>query len=250
MELDPEAGRTTHEAQLLNAWQSVVADRPCLVVVDGVRHSAESVPLLPPSSESRVVITSRNALPRLIAFHGARTHDLAPLTRAHAVRLLSHIIGEEAEDKGPTVLQRIADACGGFPGAVRLAGAKFVSTPHLTLDQFVALLETSPFEQLSAASESEFSLREEILHCFDEVSLSAQRLFLDLAADKQQGVAAQELYTGFPGTATEFDQALGELYDASLIHHCGTDRLGVYRLLREVVPTTRAPLAVAEENGG
>lgn len=250
MELDPEVGRSTPEAPLLNAWHSVVADRPCLVVVDGVRHSAESVPLLPPSSESRVVITSRNALPRLIAFHGARTYNLAPLSRTHAVRLLSHIIGEEAEDHGPANLRRIADACGGLPGAVRLAGAKFVSTPHLTLDQFAALLEASPFEQLSAASESEFSLREEILRCFEEVSRPAQRLFLTLAADEQQGVAAQELYSGFPGTATEFDQTLGELYDASLIHHCGTDRLGVYRLLREVVTTPRAPLAVAEETGG
>ncbi|WP_017607507.1 AfsR/SARP family transcriptional regulator [Nocardiopsis xinjiangensis] len=250
VDLGPEAGRTTHEAPLLNAWQSVVADRPCLVVIDGVRHSVESVPLLPPSSESRVIITSRNALPRLIAFHGARTHSLAPLHRTHAVRLLSHIIGEEAEDQEPAVLQRIADACGGLPGAVRLAGAKFVSTPHLTLDQFATLLEASPLEQLSAASESEFSLREEILYCFDKVSRSAQRLFLDLAADEQQGVAARELYAGFPGTTTEFDQALGELYDASLIHHCGTDRIGVYRLLREVVITARAPLVLAEETGG
>lgn len=249
-ELDPDAGLLTHETPLLNAWRSVVADRPCLVVVDGVRHSAESVPLLPPSSESRAVITSRNALPRLIAFHGARTHSLAPLSRTHAVRLLTHIIGEEAEEQGPAVLQRIADACGGLPGAVRLAGAKFVSTPHLTLDQFAALLEDSPFEQLSAASESEFSLREEILRCFGEVTRSAQRLFLNLAADKQQSVSAGDLYTNFPGTATEFDQALGELYDASLIHHCGTDRLGVYRLLRDVVTTTSAPLAVAEETGG
>ncbi|GHD32302.1 hypothetical protein GCM10007147_35730 [Nocardiopsis kunsanensis] len=250
VELGPEAGRATHEARLLSAWQSVVADRPCLLVVDGVRHSAESVPLLPPSSESRALVTSRNALPRLIAFHGARLHSLAPLSRNHAVRLLSHIIGEEAEVRGPAVLQRIADACGGLPGAVRLAGAKFVSTPHLALEEFATLLEDSPFEQLSAASESEFSLREEFLHCFDEVSRPAQRLFLGLAAGEHQGVAARELYADFPGTATEFDQALGELYDASLIHHCGTDRLGVYRLLREVVTTSRAPLAAAEETGG
>lgn len=249
VELPPETAGTTHEGPLLDAWQSVVADRPCLLVIDGACHSSESVPLLPPSSESRAVVTSRNALPRLIAFHGARTHSLAPLSRNHAVRLLSHIIGEEAEDQGPAVLQRIADACGGLPGAVRLAGAKFVSTPHLTLEQFARLLEASPFEQLSAASESEFILWEEILHCFEEVSPTAQRLFLHLAAG-QQGVAAKELYTGFSGTATEFDQALGELYDASLIHNCGTDRLGVYRLLREVVTTSRAPLTAAEETGG
>lgn len=247
------AGAADTEFGLLRAWRAAVVSRPCLVVLDGARTSNDCVPLLPRSPEARVVVTSRNALPRLIAFHGARSHGVFPLSRVHSVQLLTRIIGDAVQEEELGVLHRISDICGGLPGALRLAGAKYVSTPHLTLTQFADLLESSPLDQLSAASESQFSLREQLLQSYEEASEAAQRLFLAIAVADGPKTTVADLFDGFPGTANEFDQALGELYDASLIHHCGTGHLGVFRLLREVASEhvdTRAALLVSNEVGG
>ena len=223
-----------HKARLLRSWRATLADRPCLVVIDGAKNSADCLPFLPRSPESRTVITSRNALPRLIAFHGARAHTVPPLSRHHSVQLLTRILGEEAEGKCREALQRICDVCGGLPGALRLAGAKYLSTPHLTLSQFATLLESSPLDQLSAASESEFSLREQLYRCYEDVSGTARRIFLELTSSDPRGLQVTDLLAGFSGTPNEFDQALGELYNASLIHHHGDGRIGVLRLLRDI----------------
>lgn len=226
------------EARLLRSWRSTLVDRPCLVVVDGARNSVECLPYLPRSPESRVIVTSRNALPRLLAFHGARSHVVPPLSRHHSVQLLTRIIGEDAERESHEVLRRICDVCGGLPGALRLAGAKYLSTPHLSLSQFATLLESSPLDQLSAASESEFSLREQLYRCYEDVSESARRIFLELASTNPPGRPVAELFADFSGTPHEFDRALGELYNASLIYHCGNGRLGVLRLLKGIAAHT------------
>lgn len=222
------------QARLLRSWRSTLADRPCLIVVDGAKNSADCLPFLPRSPESRVVVTSRSTLPRLIAFHGARTHVVPPLSRYHSVQLLTRILGDEAEGKCHEVLQRICDVCGGLPGALRLAGAKYLSTPHLTLAQFATLLEASPLDQLSAASESEFSLREQLYRCYEDMSETARRIFLELTSSNQQGLPVTDLFASFSGTPNEFDQALAELYNASLIHHYGAGRIGVLRLLKDI----------------
>ena len=157
-----------------------------------------------------------------------RSPDLAHYTKAE------HLLFTGPAEESREALQRICDVCGGLPGALRLAGAKYLSTPHLTLSQFATLLESSPLDQLSAASESEFSLREQLYRCYEDVSGTARRIFLELTSSDPRGLQVTDLFAGFSGTPNEFDQALGELYNASLIHHHGDGRIGVLRLLRDI----------------
>ncbi|GAB3709436.1 AfsR/SARP family transcriptional regulator [Nocardiopsis oceani] len=237
----PGSGSATddqHESDLMALWRETVTGRPCLVILAGVANSAECARFLPGSAESRTIITSRNSLPQLIAFHGARHHPLFPLGRAHSIRLLNLIIGPAAEAASPEDLARIADVCSGLPGALRLAGAKFVASPHLTLTQFSDLLEVSPLDQLSIAEESGTSLREQLVQCYTQVSPQARSLFLEIATAAPREDATQRLFDRFEGTPQELDLALSELYSASLIHHCGTGSIGVFRLLQKFAVET------------
>src|SRR5699024_3473072 len=79
-----------------------------------------------------------------------------------------------------------------------------------------------------------FSLREQLYRCYEGVSETARRIFLELTSSDPRGLQVTDLLSGFPGTPNEFDQALGELYNASLIYHYGDGRIGVLRLLRDI----------------
>ncbi|ALG11491.1 hypothetical protein AOZ06_35620 [Kibdelosporangium phytohabitans] len=127
---------TVEPGEAATRYQSLLASRTMLVVLDNAADAGQVTPLLPANRHCAVVITSRVALTTVDAQHV----PVGVLGAGDSVRLLGKLAGDER------VLAQHADAaditrwCGGHPLALRIAGARLASRPDWSLAQFGARL--------------------------------------------------------------------------------------------------------------
>lgn len=114
-------------------FRSLVAERKALIVIDDAADAAQIRPLLPGSTSSAVVVTSRRAMTTL---EGTRHHHLGLLTDGEAVALLGRLAGARRVDAEPDQALRIARVCAGLMLAVRVAGARLAARPRWPLRTF------------------------------------------------------------------------------------------------------------------
>jgi hypothetical protein len=89
-----------------------------LIILDNARDAGQIRPLLPGSPTCRVIVTSRNELPGLIAVEAARPLAVPPLTDAEARQLLARRLGQAAIDRHPAAVAELISSCAGLPLAV------------------------------------------------------------------------------------------------------------------------------------
>ncbi|MFJ7275502.1 NB-ARC domain-containing protein [Kitasatospora sp. NPDC098663] len=129
------------DADLQALWRSIAATRRLLVTLEDATSADQVLPLVPATADCLVVVTSRAPMPALAA-HGAHHHHLAPLTPAHAVRLLARILGEDRVSAEPGAAEALARTCGGNPLALGLAASEAVLAPTRPLVHHPALAAT------------------------------------------------------------------------------------------------------------
>jgi len=108
-------------------YRSRTAGRRVLVILDNAAEEAQVRPLVPGSSGSAVLVTSRVCLAGLA---GARLLRLGMLAQDEAVRLLVRVSGREGLAGDPAVGE-VARLCGLLPLAVRIAGIRLARRPSL-----------------------------------------------------------------------------------------------------------------------
>lgn len=110
-------------------YRSLVADRRVLVLLDNARDTDQVRPLLPGSSESLVVVTSRRRLDGLVVRSGARVLPLETLPTSAAMELLDRAGGPGKSLSEPDASRELAELCGGLPLALRIAAARLAANP-------------------------------------------------------------------------------------------------------------------------
>ncbi|HYN96810.1 MAG TPA: helix-turn-helix domain-containing protein [Pilimelia sp.] len=103
-----------------------LAGRRVLLVLDDAAGHGQVLPLLP-AGGAAVVVTSRA---QLTGLPGAVPVDLPPLGAAAALDLLCRVAGAHRVLADPPAADRLVEACGGLPLAVRIAGARLAARPH------------------------------------------------------------------------------------------------------------------------
>ncbi|UGT63373.1 AfsR/SARP family transcriptional regulator [Nocardia asteroides] len=106
--------------------RSLLATRRVLVVLDDARDVDQVRPLLPGTTGTAVLITSRTALSELSGAHPLR---LPVLPRDDALRLLAKIAGPERIEAQLAAAHRAVEGCGFLPLAVRIVGARLAARP-------------------------------------------------------------------------------------------------------------------------
>jgi hypothetical protein len=97
-------------AELTALFRSLMADRGMLVVLDDALTAAQVIPLLPPSSASVAVVTSRSRLGGLVA-RGARVVQLDPLDADSALELLARTLGDDRVLAEPYAARELVELC-------------------------------------------------------------------------------------------------------------------------------------------
>ncbi|MFC7403664.1 AfsR/SARP family transcriptional regulator [Georgenia alba] len=122
-------------------YRSRLAGRRVLVVADNAGTADVVRPLLPGESGCAVLVTSRDRFVELAASDAARLLPLDPLAPQDSARALAAQISHERVSREPDAAARLAQACGGLPVALRIAGATLAARPHLGLEDYLAELQ-------------------------------------------------------------------------------------------------------------
>ncbi|WP_257786123.1 tetratricopeptide repeat protein [Actinoalloteichus hymeniacidonis] len=123
-------------------FRTLTADKAVAVLLDDAATAAQVRPLLPSSSRSVVVVTSRMRLVGL-SLEGCRFVELRPLDESSSVELLTNIVGAQRTDAEPAVTTALARQCAGLPVALSVAGARLAARPRQPIRRLVAELSSS-----------------------------------------------------------------------------------------------------------
>jgi DNA-binding SARP family transcriptional activator/tetratricopeptide (TPR) repeat protein len=215
-------------------YQSLLAGRRILVLLDNASSAAQLRPLLPLSPACAAIVTSRDTLAGLVARDGAQRLDLDLLPAADAVRLLSVLIGDRAE-VDPAATTALAEYCARLPLALRVAAELAVSRPEVPLGQLVAELAGAPdrLDLLDAGGDQETAVRAVFSWSYRHLPAAAALMFrlMGLHPGPSADVyAAAALTASSAGLAA---RSLGTLARAHLVQLAGTDRYSLHDLLRD-----------------
>ncbi|MFI5591234.1 ATP-binding protein [Amycolatopsis sp. NPDC051758] len=234
LNVPPERVPATLEEQV-GLYRTLTAGRKMqlLVLVDNAASAAQVRPLIPTSTRSVVLVTSRMRLDGLIG-DGAQLVEVQPLTQDEAVALLTKLLGPRRVFREPAALAELARLCGRFPIALRVAAARLITRPRWLVSQVVAQLrdERSRLAALSHPASPEDSITalfDWSYRYLNPVETGLYRLLGSLpAAEFGVGVAAAVTELA----EHEVGAGLQMLVDASLLEETGHDQYRFHDLVR------------------
>ncbi|MEV7043956.1 NUDIX domain-containing protein [Amycolatopsis sp. NPDC051061] len=131
-------------AERVSMYRTITAGRQLLLVVllDNAASAEQVRPLIPTSTGSVVVVTSRLRLPGLFV-DGAQLVEVPPLEQADAVKLLAELVDERRVRDEPAAVAELARLCGRFPIALRVAAARLATRTRWSVSQVVVQLRNA-----------------------------------------------------------------------------------------------------------
>ncbi|MFD7894357.1 ATP-binding protein [Streptomyces sp. NPDC059743] len=216
-------------------YRSLLADRTMLIILDNAASVAQVRPLLPGSTRCLTVVTSRSRLSGLAVRDGARRLTLGTLPEPEAVALLRAVTADYRADDDLLEFTELARLCAALPLALRIAGERAASSPHLRLADLIAELrdESVLWDALSIgdAEEAE-AVRTVFAWSYRALPEPGATLFrrLGLHPGPEFGLRAAAALAALPVVKTR--QLLDSLVGAHLLEQTGPDRYQFHDLLR------------------
>ncbi|MFD8979381.1 BTAD domain-containing putative transcriptional regulator [Streptomyces sp. NPDC059564] len=230
--------------ELTAAWRAATSPLRLLLVLDDVLDADQVRPLLPAGAGSRVLVAGRRRLPELDA---DRRVTLEPLRSVGAVRLITHIIGEERASREPEATRRLVGLCDGLPLALRIAGSRLQNRHTWTVEYLVGRMAGDE-RRLGELSIGDRSVEAAFRLSYDQLAPGQQLGFraLGQAPTVEFDVLAPAAMLGRPPHDTE--RILESLVDANLLQQPRPGRYRLHDLVR--VHARRLAEALPDEAAG
>jgi tetratricopeptide (TPR) repeat protein len=210
-------------------FQTITADLGLLLVLDDVESAAQLANLLPSSSRSAVIATSRK---RSQGFSRQRftVVEVPPFSVPSSVELLSVDLAADPAPVEVEAMEALVELCGRLPLALSIAGAQLGSGQAARLTDYVSQLRAAR-SVLKRLTEDGRPVVEAVFEVsYRDLSKEAQRAYRLLSlhpGDRFRGDAAHALL-GANG-----DAELESLIVANLLTRVRHDRYEVHSLVRE-----------------
>ncbi|QNE21599.1 tetratricopeptide repeat protein [Kribbella qitaiheensis] len=214
-------------------YRTLVADRRLLIVLDNARTAEQVRPLLPGGRGCRVVVTSRNRLPGLLASEGARTVSLDLMDWEQAHSLLVGALGAERIAAEPLAAESLIALSARLPLALSLVAAHAAAHPTWPLETVALDLRRTRQGLDAFTGEDQMTdLRAVFSWSYQLVTGSSARVFRlsGLHPGPDLPVAAAAALAGT--TPERVRPALAELERAHLISQLAPERYASHDLLR------------------
>jgi DNA-binding SARP family transcriptional activator/Tfp pilus assembly protein PilF len=218
--------------EMTNLFRSLLDDKRVLIVLDNGASADQVLPLVPATTTSALVVTSRRPMTALATYHAVRAMHLEGLDDGEALDLLRSVVGADRIDAEPEPAAEIVAWCGRMPLALRIAAANLTSEPRRPLGELAAeLAGADRLDALSVEGDSR-SVRTTFASAYRALSSPAARLFRLLG--RHPGVTFERhLAAAVAGsTLTDADRALAELADAYLVAGAGAGRYRYHDLIQ------------------
>ncbi|GHC74644.1 AfsR/SARP family transcriptional regulator [Streptomyces flavofungini] len=192
-------------------YRSLLAGRRMLILLDDAAGLAQVRPLLPGSPTCFVVVTSRNDLRGLTAFHDAHRVSLSVFGEEEALALLSRVIGADRVRHEPEAAAEAVRLCGLLPLAVRIVAAHLIGDRHPPIEEVVRRLRGADrLRELALDQEEHTGVRSVLALSYRSLPAAEQKLLRLLALAPGPGVSAPAAAalagTDLPTTARLLDQ--------------------------------------------
>ncbi|WP_030438898.1 AfsR/SARP family transcriptional regulator [Actinoplanes subtropicus] len=213
-------------------YRSELTGRRMLVLLDNASSVEQVRPLLPGTGSCLVLITSRDALPGMVALHGAERINLDLLPLPDAVGLLRRLIGDRV-DREPSVAEDLAAACSRLPLALRIAAELAAARTDVSLAELVGELSDHRMRlDLLDAGDPRAEVRAVFSWSYQNLPADAARLFRLLGLHPGDSVQVDAVAALAGTDAGEARRLLGVLVRASLVHAGRGGRYAMHDLLK------------------
>ncbi|NED12736.1 hypothetical protein G3I33_14720 [Streptomyces sp. SID9124] len=224
--------------ELVRLYRTRTAGKRLLILLDNAAGDLQLDPRLPGSATAAVLVTGRA---RLCAVSGAHTTTCAPMDRGESLALLAAVAGVRRIAVEPDAAAAIADACGGLPLALRVAGARLAARPHWSARRLADRL-TKEETRLHELRFGDLDVRQSVLSSMRTFNAREHDLLAELTALGRgvfPAVTAGRLF-GVP--EQEAEDFLERLTDVSLLEMAGVDSSGLpqYRFHEVVLMFARS----------
>ncbi|WP_432923867.1 BTAD domain-containing putative transcriptional regulator [Microbispora sp. CA-135349] len=218
-----------------SALRTILHGRRVLLLLDDASSIAQAGPLLPMTSGSTVLLTSRENLAQAAP---ASHVDLGPMPRGEAVAMLSRRFQAGGIGFSQRAVERLADLCDGFPLALHVAGARLASRSGWSADMLIERLEDES-SRLDVLRTGEVGVRSSIAVSYTALADSGQALDREAAsAFRMAGLLrvpdlsleAVAVLLERPPRAAE--QVIERLFDARLVESPIPGRYTMHDLIR------------------
>ncbi|MER7397962.1 BTAD domain-containing putative transcriptional regulator [Streptomyces sp. NPDC000151] len=227
-------------------YRSELAGRRMLIILDNAATPEQIRPLLPGAPTCPTIVTSRDALPGLVALHGAHRLDLDLLPAEDAHALLHQLIGPRVEAE-PQAAVALADRCRRLPLALRLTAELAAARPHHSLAELAAELadRERQLDFLQADEDPSTDVRAVFSWSYQRLPAQAARAFRLLALHPGPDWDRHATAALIGAPPDQVRSLLDRLARAHLIQPTGPHRYTMHDLLRayaaELATTTDPP---------
>ncbi|WP_410583858.1 ATP-binding protein [Amycolatopsis sp. lyj-108] len=227
----PEIMMPTSIAARTGLYHSMLSGRQVLLVLDNALSVEQVRPLIPGGSGCCVIVTSRNALPGLVARDGAQRLRLDVFPTVQATELLANVL--DATRTPAASLERLADLCGGLPLALRIA-AEHAASSSMHIDDLLAGLsdERSRLDSLTLIEvDAPTAVRTVFSWSFRTLSPAVAQMFRLLGLWPGSDISLDAAAALAGTTVSAAGNALRQLANAHLVD-VEADRFRIHDLLR------------------
>ncbi|MBB5874274.1 DNA-binding SARP family transcriptional activator/Tfp pilus assembly protein PilF [Allocatelliglobosispora scoriae] len=227
----------------LGLYRSALQERRMLILLDNASSARQIAPLVPPNSDSMLIVTSRHQLAALALDHEVTAVHLDTLTREDASVLLRRVLGDARVDREQSCADQLVDLCGRMPLALRIATAKLAARPQRLLAELVAdLTGEDRLGALSVPGDAR-TVRAVFATAYQALSPLAATLFRRLGNQPGPTFSAH-LAAALAGQPVQ--DALDELAVAHLVTEVASGRYRFHDLIRLYAIECCAPDEQAE----
>ncbi len=214
-------------------YRTRMTGRRMLIVLDNAGSADQVRPLLPGDPGSLVVITARTRLEGLIAHDGAAALTLSPVTSDEALEMIEHSLGSARDHPDVDGELLLARLCDHLPLALRIAVARLITSPGLTVATLAEELrdEHQRLEALETV-DAQVSVAAALSLTYQALPAPAARLFtvLGLHPGPDIDVYAAAALAGTGTTAAR--RALTSLVGCHLAYQAKPGRFASHDLVR------------------
>lgn len=213
-------------------YRETLAGRRILILLDNALDVNQVRPLLPTSSPSLALITSRSRLTGLAVRDGARLLTLDVLSPIESIALLREILGVARFDE--QAASELAELCGHLPLALRIAGVRLLTRSAFRVADAVHELrnETHRIDVLSEDEDDQSTIRNVFSWSYQRLGPAEQRAFRLLGLHRGPSLSehAVAALTGMTGAGP--DPVLATLVSLHLVEQDRPGRNHIHDLLR------------------
>ncbi|MFE4638567.1 BTAD domain-containing putative transcriptional regulator [Streptomyces sp. NPDC056773] len=222
------AGIPSEEVSAVSAgraarWQSYMRGRRMVLILDNAASSEQVRALIPTSSDSLVLITSR---PRLTGLDGVEWLSVGALPEGDSHQLLRATLGAERVEREPEAARELLRLCGGLPLALRIAAARLANRPQWTVQRLAERLRDHNRRLDELTSEGR-GVASALLLSYQSMPRDQQSAFRLLGLHPGRYLDVHEAAALLDTDALSAEDALEELVDARLLE---AREPGVYAL--------------------